>query len=94
MKVAGASCSHGGGLGAGCSRHLGASPPAPIFFRVFRVLRGSPSSATPFRMRLLIVSQVYVPDPAAVGQHMASAAEALVERGHEVRVLTADRGYD
>jgi colanic acid biosynthesis glycosyl transferase WcaI len=45
-------------------------------------------------MRLLVVSQVYVPDPAAVGQHMASAAEALVARGHEVKVLTADRGYD
>lgn len=45
-------------------------------------------------MRFLIVSQVYVPDPAAVGQYMASAAEALVARGAEVRVLTADRGYD
>jgi glycosyltransferase involved in cell wall biosynthesis len=45
-------------------------------------------------MRVLIVSQVYVPDPAAVGQHMASAAEALQERGAEVVVLTADRGYD
>jgi glycosyltransferase involved in cell wall biosynthesis len=45
-------------------------------------------------MRLLVVSQVYVPDPAAVGQHMASAAEALVARGADVTVLTADRGYD
>lgn len=45
-------------------------------------------------MRILVVSQVYVPDPAAVGQHMASAAEALHERGTEVVVLTADRGYD
>jgi glycosyltransferase involved in cell wall biosynthesis len=45
-------------------------------------------------MRLLIVSQVYVPDPAAVGQHMASAAEALAARGNQITVLTADRGYD
>lgn len=35
-----------------------------------------------------------MPDPAAVGQHMASAAEALRARGAEVVVLTADRGYD
>ena len=35
-----------------------------------------------------------MPDPAAVGQHMASAAEALQERGAEVVVLTANRGYD
>lgn len=52
-----------------------------------------PASPLP-RRRILIVSQVYVPDPAAVGQHMASAAEALHERGAEVMVLTADRGYD
>ncbi len=45
-------------------------------------------------MRILIVSQVYVPDPAAVGQHMASAAEELAARGAEVTVLSADRGYD
>ncbi|MEO0794224.1 MAG: glycosyltransferase family 4 protein [Verrucomicrobiota bacterium] len=45
-------------------------------------------------MRLLMISQVYVPDPAAVGQYMAEAAEALAERGWEVKALTADRGYD
>ena len=52
------------------------------------------SSTSVSRRRILIVSQVYVPDPAAVGQHMASAAETLYERGAEVMVLTADRGYD
>ncbi len=52
-----------------------------------------PASPSP-RRRIVIVSQVYVPDPAATGQHMASAAEALHERGAEVVVLTADRGYD
>ncbi len=44
--------------------------------------------------RILFISQVYVPDPAAVGQYMAEAAEALAERGSRVRVLTSRRGYD
>ncbi len=42
----------------------------------------------------LVLTQVYVPDPAAVGQHMADAAAELVRRGHRVIVLTSDRGYD
>jgi colanic acid biosynthesis glycosyl transferase WcaI len=46
------------------------------------------------RRTFLVLSQVYVPDPAAVGQHMADAAAALVRRGHRVVVLTSDRGYD
>ena len=43
---------------------------------------------------ILVISQVYVPDPASVGQHMADAAEALVDRGYAVRVLTSARGYE
>jgi glycosyltransferase involved in cell wall biosynthesis len=43
---------------------------------------------------LLIVSQVYVPDPASVGQHVADAAAAMVRRGWRVVVLTSARGYD
>lgn len=43
---------------------------------------------------LLLITQVYVPDPASVGQHMADAAEEMAARGWDVRVLTADRGYD
>ncbi|MBA3319515.1 MAG: glycosyltransferase family 4 protein [Gemmatimonadales bacterium] len=42
----------------------------------------------------LMLSQVYVPDPASVGQHLADAAAELVGRGHRVVVLTSDRGYD
>lgn len=42
----------------------------------------------------LFVSQVYVPDPAAVGQHLADAAEELAARGHNVIVYTANKGYD
>lgn len=43
---------------------------------------------------LVIFSQVYVPDPASVGQHMHDAARELVRRGLRVIVFTSDRGYD
>ncbi|MEM9185018.1 MAG: glycosyltransferase family 4 protein [Planctomycetota bacterium] len=51
----------------------------------------APRSSAP---RVLVISQVYVPDPASVGQHMADAAEELARRGYRVRVLTSRRGYD
>lgn len=41
-----------------------------------------------------IVSQVYPPDPAAVGQHLADVAEELDRRGHSISVFTSDRAYD
>ena len=43
---------------------------------------------------VLILSQVYVPDPASVGQHMSQAAAELVRRGRRVVVLTSARGYN
>lgn len=43
---------------------------------------------------LLILSQVYIPDPASVGQHMADVAGELVRRGHDVLVLASAAGYD
>lgn len=46
------------------------------------------------RPALLVISQVYPPDPAAVGQHFADVAEEMVRRGWRVRVFTANRGYD
>ena len=46
------------------------------------------------RPRLLVISQVYVPDPAAVGQYIADAAEEMARRGWDVDVITASRGYD
>ena len=46
------------------------------------------------RRTVLILSQVYVPDPAAIGQHLADVAQELVRRGHRVVVYTADHGYD
>ncbi len=43
---------------------------------------------------VLIISQVYVPDPAAVGQYLADVGAEMARRGWRVVVLTADRGYD
>jgi hypothetical protein len=42
----------------------------------------------------LILTQVYTPDPAAVGQHIADAAAELARRGRRVRVITSARGYE
>ena len=46
------------------------------------------------RRTFLLISQVYPPDPTAVGQHLADVAKELVRRGHRVIVYTADHGYD
>ena len=43
---------------------------------------------------ILMISQVYPPDPAAVGQYMHDAAAALVRRGCRVTVYCANRGYN
>ena len=43
---------------------------------------------------ILILSQVYVPDPASVGQHMADVATEMARRGYRVVVLAANRGYN
>ncbi len=43
---------------------------------------------------LLIFSQVYPPDPASVGQHMADVASEMARRGWRVRVITSNRGYE
>ena len=44
--------------------------------------------------RILALTHSYVPDPSTTGQHFHDAAVALVERGHEVLVLAANRGYE
>jgi glycosyltransferase involved in cell wall biosynthesis len=46
------------------------------------------------RPLILVISQVYPPDPTSVGQHLADAAEGLVARGYDVRVITSARGFD
>jgi colanic acid biosynthesis glycosyl transferase WcaI len=43
---------------------------------------------------VVVFSQVYVPDPASVGQHMHDVAVELVGRGFRVIVFTSDRGYE
>jgi glycosyltransferase involved in cell wall biosynthesis len=42
----------------------------------------------------LIFSQVYVPDPASVGQHMHDVAAEMVRRGYRVIVYCSERGYE
>ena len=44
--------------------------------------------------KLLIISQVFLPDPASVGQHMGDVALAMRRRGHEVFVYASNRGYE
>ncbi len=45
-------------------------------------------------MKFYLISQVYPPDAAAVGQYFEDVAVQLGARGHDVYVLTADRDYD
>src|SRR5580692_2090612 len=51
------------------------------------------------RKTVLIVSQVFVPDPASVGQHIADVAFELAKRGksrdeYDVRVFASARGFE
>lgn len=47
----------------------------------------------PNQPTLLVISQVYPPDPTSVGQHMHDAAAEIVLRGWRVIVYCAARGY-
>ncbi len=53
-----------------------------------------PPSGSAIGPSLLIVSQVFVPDPASVGQHLFDVAGEMGRRGFRVRVITSARGYD
>jgi glycosyltransferase involved in cell wall biosynthesis len=51
------------------------------------------------RKTVVVVSQVFVPDPAAVGQYVADVAFELAQRGrskgkYDVRVYASARGYE
>src|SRR3954452_16250890 len=48
----------------------------------------------PHRNTLLIISQVFPPDPAAVGQYILDAAVEMRARGHRVLVYASSRGYE
>ncbi len=43
---------------------------------------------------LLVLSQVYPPDPTSVGQHVHDVAKEMAERGFRVVVYTSRRGYE
>jgi colanic acid biosynthesis glycosyl transferase WcaI len=58
------------------------------------MLRRQPSEAPTGSATLLVVTQVYPPDPTAVGQHLADVAEAMALQGWNVVVYTASHGYD
>ena len=42
----------------------------------------------------VIFSQVYIPDPASVGQHLHDVAAEMARRGHRVIAYVSGRGYD
>lgn len=46
------------------------------------------------KRHFLIISQVFSPDPAAVGQYFDEAAKVIAKTGAGVTLLTANRGYD
>lgn len=46
------------------------------------------------RSTVLIISQVYIPDPASVGQHLHDVARELVSQNKRVIVFTQKGGYD
>lgn len=46
------------------------------------------------RPTLIVVSQVYPPDPTSVGQHIRDAAVEMAQRGYRVVVYTSNRGYE
>ena len=45
-------------------------------------------------MRILLLNQCFYPDVVSTAQHLTDLATALTARGHEVTVVTSDRGYD
>ena len=45
-------------------------------------------------MRIFLVNQAFHPDVVSSGQHLTDLAVALVERGHDVTVVTSRRAYD
>src|SRR5436189_4600691 len=45
-------------------------------------------------MRFLLLNQTFHPDVMATGQYLTEVALALVERGHQVTVVTSRRAYD
>jgi colanic acid biosynthesis glycosyl transferase WcaI len=47
-----------------------------------------------FKLKILLLNQTFYPDVMATGQYLTELAVALVERGHQVTVVTSRRAYD
>ncbi len=47
-----------------------------------------------FKMKILVISQVYWPDTASVSQHLSDLLEALANKGHTVTVFTSKNNYE
>ena len=45
-------------------------------------------------MKILLLNQCFYPDVVSTAQHLTDLATELAARGHEVTVVTSDRGYD
>jgi len=45
-------------------------------------------------LKILLLNQCFYPDVVSTAQHLTDLATALAARGHEVTVVTSDRGYD
>ncbi len=46
------------------------------------------------RPTILMLTQVFPPDPASLGQHLADVATEMTRRGYDVRLFAANRGYE
>jgi glycosyltransferase involved in cell wall biosynthesis len=45
-------------------------------------------------LKFLLLNQCFYPDVVSTAQHLSDLAVALTARGHDVTVVTGDRGYD
>jgi colanic acid biosynthesis glycosyl transferase WcaI len=45
-------------------------------------------------LRILLLNQCFYPDVVSTAQHLTDLATELIANGHEVTVVTSDRGYD
>jgi hypothetical protein len=45
-------------------------------------------------LKFLLLNQCFYPDVVSTAQHLTDLAKELTARGHEVTVVTGDRGYD
>jgi colanic acid biosynthesis glycosyl transferase WcaI len=45
-------------------------------------------------LKILLLNQCFYPDVVSTAQHLTDLATALTARGHDVTVVTSDRGYD